>query len=239
MRRNPAPSAHTGPMHRRKTAAFQGQARGMALLVVLVFTIALTGIALVSARLALGGEGLARNQLDHQVARQAAEAALRDAERDIMLSANYVPPASVTPACRRDTERPVQVKEVVLGTAACLRGHCLLDEKELGKVSYATATSTTVGEVWWPVSKGGRWNNATDTKPKQGSDTNCLTFTGGVPLGTFTGAQPIPAVAQQPEYLLERLRRGTQLLFRITARGFGYRQGTEVVLQSYFVVPEL
>lgn len=220
-------------------SASQGQARGVALLVVLVFTLALTGIALVSARLALGGEGLARNQLDHQVARQAAEAALRDAERDLMLPANYVPPASAAPPCRRDAERPVQDKESVLGTAQCLRGHCELNEATLGTVSYQAATSTTVGEAWWPVAKGGRWNNAPATKPSPGSDRNCLTFTGGVPLGTFTGAQSIPGVTQQPEYLLEPLKRGTQLLFRITARGFGYRQGTEVVLQSYFAVPEL
>ena len=239
MRRAPPPFARTASRQRRTPAAFGGRARGVALLVVLVFTLALTGIALVSARLALGGEGLARNQLDHQVARQAAEAALRDAERDIMLPANYVPSASAVPACARDAERPVQDKEAVLGTAACLRGHCLLNEKEMGKVSFGAATSTTEGEVWWPVARGGRWNNDLSTKPSPGSNKNCLTFTGAVPLGTFTGAQPIPAVAQQPEYLLERMRRGKQLLFRITARGFGYRQGTEVVLQSYFVVPEL
>ncbi|MBT9609571.1 MAG: PilX N-terminal domain-containing pilus assembly protein [Aquabacterium commune] len=209
--------------------------RGMALVVVLLFTIALTGIALVSARLALGGEGLARNQLDHQVARQAAEAALRDAERDLLLSAN----GSATATCPRDADRPVQ-NQVPRFTANCLRGQCSLNESEVRAVNYSDATSTTTtGEAWWPTRKGGRWNDTASTKPSAGNGGSCATFTGAVPLGTFTGTRAIPAVAQQPEYLLEPLRRGSQLLFRITARGFGYRAGTEVVLQSYFVVPEL
>lgn len=209
--------------------------RGMALVVVLVFTIALTGIALVSAKLALGGEGLARNQLDHQVARQAAEAALRDAERDLLLSAN----GSATATCSRGTDRPVQ-NQVPRFTADCLRGQCSLKESGVAAVKYSEATSTTTaGEAWWPTQKGGRWNDAVSTKPRVGSTGTCDAFRGAVPLGTFTGTQPIPAVAQQPEYLLEPLRRGSQLLVRITARGFGYRPGTEVVLQSYFAVPEL
>lgn len=221
---------------RRVHASFPvaGRARGMALLVVLMFTIALTGVALVSARLALGGEGLARNQLDHQVARQAAEAALRDAERDLLLLATGTPSA----ICARGDDRPVQ-NQVPRFKANCLRGQCSLSEADVAAVKYSEATSTTAGEAWWPVSKGGRWNNNTSSKPSKGNTGDCLTFVGAVPLGTFTGTQAIPAVSQQPEYLLEPLRRGSQLLFRITARGFGYRAGTEVVLQSYFIVPEL
>lgn len=221
-------------LNSRASFAGASHVRGMALLVVLIFTIALTGVALVSARLALGGEGLARNQLDHQVARQAAEAALRDAERDLLLSASGTAGA----ICARGDERPVQNK-VVRFTANCLRGQCSLSEDDVAKIKYGEATSTTVGEAWWPVSKGGRWNNNTSSKPRVGNPDGCLTFTGAVPLGTFTGAQPIPAVSQQPEYLLEPVRRDKEALFRITARGFGYRAGTEVVLQSYFVVPEL
>lgn len=221
--------------HRGHRAQQHPRDRGMALVVVLLFTIALTGIALVSARLALGGEGLARNQLDRQVARQAAEAALRDAERDLLLSAN----GSATATCPRDTDRPVQ-NQVPRFTANCLRGQCSLKESDVAAVKYSEATSTTTaGEAWWPTQKGGRWNDTVSTKPSVGSTGSCETFTGAVPLGTFTGTRAIPAVAQQPEYLLEPLRRGSQLLFRITARGFGYRPGTEVVLQSYFVVPEL
>jgi type IV pilus assembly protein PilX len=221
--------------HRGHRAQQHPRDRGMALVVVLLFTIALTGIALVSARLALGGEGLARNQLDRQVARQAAEAALRDAERDLLLSAN----GSATAPCLRGADRPVQ-NQVPRFTANCLRGQCSLKESDVAAVKYSEATSTTTtGEAWWPTQKGGRWNDTVSTKPSVGSTGACETFTGAVPLGTFTGTRAIPAVAQQPEYLLEPLRRGSQLLFRITARGFGYRPGTEVVLQSYFVVPEL
>ncbi|HET8868828.1 MAG TPA: PilX N-terminal domain-containing pilus assembly protein, partial [Aquabacterium sp.] len=56
---------------------------GIALIVVLVFLLALTAISLYGARQAVFGERVARNVLDAQVAHQAAEAALRDAEADL------------------------------------------------------------------------------------------------------------------------------------------------------------
>ncbi|OYU45565.1 MAG: pilus assembly protein PilX, partial [Burkholderiales bacterium PBB4] len=71
--------------------------------------------------------------------------------------------------------------------------------------------------------------------------TNCGTFTGGVPIGTYTGREAIMGVAVQPEYLIEFFRRVSSVTYqptnyyRITARGFGYRQRTQVVLQTIFV----
>ena len=49
-------------------------------------------------------------------------------------------------------------------------------------------------------------------------------------------ATPIPGVAHQPEYLIELVSRGSNRLifFRITARGFGASENTQVILQSYF-----
>lgn len=46
-------------------------------------------------------------------------------------------------------------------------------------------------------------------------------------------------MAHQPEYLIEIIERGSGRLpfFRITARGFGASENTEVVLQSYFQPP--
>jgi type IV pilus assembly protein PilX len=57
--------------------------RGLSLIVVLLFLVAITSIAVLSARKATLEEGLGRNQLDMEAARQAAESALRDAERDL------------------------------------------------------------------------------------------------------------------------------------------------------------
>lgn len=211
--------------------------QGVALLVVLVFTLALTGIAIVSARLALMGESVARNQLDLQVARQAAEAALRDAEKDLMIAdeaANF--PGHV---CKRMGERPVMAQTIQF-TDNCLRGQCQPNMNQRQQVDYTKgADNVNRAEAWWPEARGGRWGEPAKDKPSQGSTGTCATFLGAVPLGVFTGAKPIQGVAFQPEYLIENIRRGEDTYFRITARGFGYRAGTEVVLQSYFQVPQL
>jgi type IV pilus assembly protein PilX len=218
-------------IHPRFAAARSAQS-GAALLFVLVFTLAMTGIAIVSARLALQGEAVARNQLDFQVARQAAEAALRDAEIDLLLPTGAQRTGA---ACSRGRERPTPNQESLFRND-CPRGQCYRSPEKILAVDYSTAsaTKTTVAEPWWPTNKGGRWVNAATQTP------DCVTFTGGVPIGLFTGTPPIRGVALQPEYLLEWVRRGNDSgFFRITARGFGYRAGTEVVMQSYFKVPPL
>lgn len=217
-----------------RRAVNRGQ-RGVAMLVVLVFTLALTGIAIVSARLALMGESVARNQLDMQVARQAAEAALRDAETDLMLATGVMQGGA---ACARGDERPV-MSQVGRFNAQCTRGQCSYNVDQARLSNYTTAqTSPQFGEAWWPAERGGRWSDAAASNPMQNPGTNCASFAGGVPLGTFTGARQVAGVEVQPEYMIEAIRRG-EWFFRITARGFGYRAGTEVVLQSYFTVPSL
>src|SRR5262245_56187524 len=62
----------------RMPAPHQPQ-KGVALPVVLMFLLVITSLAIFSARYATMGEGMARNQLDAERARQAAESALRDA----------------------------------------------------------------------------------------------------------------------------------------------------------------
>jgi len=218
----------------RRNASSQ---QGVAMLVVLVFTLALTGIAIVSARLALLGESVARNQLDLQVARQAAEAALRDAEKDLMIANGGLSfPGAL---CKRDTDRPV-LGQIPQFTQDCLRGQCQFNQGQRAQVDFERAqTDARYAEAWWPEARGGRWGVPAKGKPSDGDAGACGSFTGGVPLGAFTGTRAIHGVAYQPEYLIEAIRRGTDTFFRITARGFGYRAGTEVVLQSYFQVPEL
>lgn len=201
------------------------------MLVVLVFTLALTGLGLMSARLAMGGEALARNQLDHQIAHQAAEAALRDAERDLLQAKAGQP--GLAPCQRSAQERPV-LQHLSAFTPTCTGGQCRRDEATTRAVHYGNADAAALGEVWWHPSKGGRWNNIA-AADKQG---NCNGFTGGVPLGTYTGAPALGGVAFQPEYMIELVDR-SDVAFRITARGFGLRANTEVVLQTYFRVPSI
>lgn len=230
--------AMSSPLFLASPSPGRREARGVAMLVVLIFTLALTAIGIVSAKLAVQGEAMARNQLDSQVARQAAEAALRDAERDLMLATGVK--RSNAP-CARDAERPVRDKESLFDSA-CTHGQCAYNDSVRTTANFANASATAPGEAWWPTSKGGLWNNSTANKPSRldsANDANCAAFTGAVPLGVYTGGEPIRGVVQQPEYLIESVRRGGAFFFRITARGFGYRQGTEVVVQSYFRVPDL
>ena len=142
--------------------------------------------------------------------------------------------------------------------ADCAKGLCLKDDTSYTASDWtaATASNKTVADPWWPKSKGGLWNDDETTKPGRNpvSASNCDTFTGGVPLGTYSGVPPVRGVSKQPEYLIEVFQRKhvrinldeTQVTFtgekanqwstmyRITARGFGYSQRTQVVLQSVF-----
>lgn len=214
-----------------KTSSRRSQ-RGVAIVVVLIFMLAMTIIAAFSARNASVGERVARNQLDQQVARQAAEAALRDAERDLLLSSGTIRPLAL---CARGASRPV-TEGVALFSTTCVGGQCNFPMSRYTNADYSTATATSdTGEPWWPASKGGLWNNDFSIKPsREKGAINCSTFTGAVSLGVFTGAPPMYGVSRQPEYLIESFQRGFTLYFRITARGFGYSPSTQVVLQSYF-----
>lgn len=216
--------------------------RGVALITVMLFLIALTGLAVWTARQSLLGEGLARNQLDRTAATQAAEAALRDAERDLTILTSAI---RTNASCTRSREGPPKSYEF---TSDCTLGYCFKDEASYGASDWSTATSSnkTVSEPWWPLNKGGDWNNTFSEKPDRTitpADVTRCNFKGGVPLGTFTGIPPITGVAIQPEYLIElydrtkisTVTKQEEPVYRITARGFGYTQRTQVVLQTIFV----
>ncbi|MDB5966558.1 MAG: pilus assembly protein PilX [Polaromonas sp.] len=205
---------------------------GVALIVVLIFIVALTSMAIYSARDVSLSERLSRNQLDAQVAREAAEAALRDAEFDLLIAKND----SVRPGafCMRDGDRPARDR-IGAFTTTCRKGQCNLFSTYINS-NYSTAITTTVGtiEPWWPIAKGGLWNDDLTTKPTA-VGVNC-SFNGAVPYGTFTGRPPLVGVSRQPEYMIEAINAANKLsaYTRITARGFGRNPNTEVVLQSYF-----
>lgn len=233
------------------------QQQGVALVVVLLFLVAITGISVWTARQSMLSEGMARNQMDQEVARQAAESALRDAERDIY----NAPLAMLMPnaLCQRS---PSMTDSSGINpsnfTSNCVQGLCLKDDVSytLSDWTTATALNTSAAEPWWPTGKGGLWNDDKDSKPDPVTRDNseCDTFTGGVPLGTYTGVPVIRGVAKQPEYLIEVFQRKHvrinleetrvtstgekanqwSTMYRVTARGFGYSERTQVVLQSVF-----
>lgn len=244
----------TGYLNRSPRALISGRVagqatqRGVALAVVMMFLIAITGISLWTARLSILSEGMARNQTDQAAAWQAAEAALRDAERDFMTAFSSV---ATNASCSRG--------KVALNpndfSATCTRGLCVFPEASYATASW-TAASGTTAEPWWPSGKSGLWNDDMDSKPgRVPVDTSNCDFTGGVPLGTYTGTAALTGVARQPEYMIEYFKRKnvrmnlveTQVsgqgsnpnewsaMYRITARGFGYSERTQVVLQTIFM----
>ncbi len=212
---------------------------GISLVIIMLFLVIMTITGVYSAKLSIFGEASSRNALDQQAARQAAEAALRDAEKDILLPAGLRPTGAL---CARKSgivdERPTK-DNLALFETTCPRAQCGFERTYYSKGNYQIAKdadkSTTYPEPWWPTGKGGLWNDTFADKPSvsNGVDAKC-TFTGGAPYGTFTGAKPIVGVSQQPEYLIELARTGTSFYYRITARGFGYSPNTQVVLQTYY-----
>jgi type IV pilus assembly protein PilX len=176
---------------------------------------------------------MARNQLDQQVARQAAESALRDAERDLY---NIVTTPITNASCSRGGAIGASSFD-----ASCTNGLCSMSDSAYRASVWNDGNGNQINpEPWWPTGKGGLWNNTFSNKPgRTPIDTNNCSFTGGVPLGTYTGAPYIRGVAIQPEYLIEYFKRsitgGKEInVYRITARGFGYTQRTQEVLQSIY-----
>ena len=212
---------------------------GISLVIIMLFLVIMTITGVYSAKLSIFGEASSRNALDQQAARQAAEAALRDAEKDLLLPGGLRPAGAL---CSRASgsvdERPAK-DHFALFEDTCPRAQCGFEKTYYTKGNYQTAKSadksTTYPEPWWPTGKGGLWNDTFANKPSvsNGVDNSC-NFTGAAPYGTFTGAKPIVGVSQQPEYLIELARTGTNFYYRITARGFGYSPNTQVVLQTYF-----
>jgi len=155
-------------------------------------------------------ENGARNPLDLEMAHQAAEAALRDAERDLRLALEPgKKPAGAT--CSRDRERPLPDGLVApLFNAACQRGQCLGELAESmrdGDLNEPAARP----QPWWPASKKGKWNDWRQARLQL--RTAVFRF------GTFTGTPRIADVARQPEYLIEYLApRHQRLTSAITSR---------------------
>lgn len=177
---------------------------GASLLMVLIFMLVLSLLAIFSVRNASLLEKQARNEQEYQLARQAAEAALRDAETDLRLPDPDGDFARTGASCSRAgspfRERGVASTASAEFTDTCLLGQCGLPAARYA-ISWAAATTSNRGAAWWPNTKGGLWgNNATSSGAP---NFDCSTATGGVPLGTYTGVPALTRVARQPEYLIE------------------------------------
>jgi type IV pilus assembly protein PilX len=185
--------------------------QGAVLVVALLFLVILTLLGTTAAQLSSLEERMSRNMRDRSIAMQAAELALRDAERDVL---------NVGAAQRGITGVANFTEDCGKSTAATTDdGLCY------GGVQGFSAQ----------VADGTDYKLTT-----QAGTTNVIDMTAApsVAYGTFTGAANIPNLSAQPRYLLEGFKKsvnGTDTYFyRITARAQGVNSNTVVWLQEVF-----
>ncbi len=194
-----------------------GRQRGT-LVVSLLMLMAILMIGIAGAQVALQGSKSSRNDRDRQIAFQAAEAALTDAEMDIEASPDATKARSHVFA--KDSTRGFPGE----GEQACNSGSRNL---YLGLCRRALSGATP---VWQTV-------DFTD------SDSSTMS---SVPYGTFTGQRfqvgkgTLPA--RLPRYIIELFVYSmpgeradvVSYFYRVTAVGFGTRESTQVALQTFY-----
>ncbi len=206
------------PTGRRNSRSFStGREKGT-LVISLVMLIAISLLGIAAAQMALQGEKTSRNDRDRQIAFHAAEAALADAEADIESS----------PDTTRSRSH-IFSKNSALGfpdTAedACQNG---ASNRYLG---LCRSKSDDTPSVWRRV-------DFLMSEPEK---------VHSVPYGMFTGKTfPVAKGSlpnRLPRYIIELLpyagpgenASNISYLYRITAIGFGARETTQVVLQTFY-----
>ncbi len=190
--------------------------RGFSLITTLILLIVVTVLGLAASRIVLMSEKTSRFDRDTQIAFQAAEAALVDAEIDIQgtkdAAGKYIPPGR-----RMDkfnaSDQTASAFPVGCGTGE-QRGMC---KQNVG-----------AKPVWYDVNF---MDDSANAKTVAFGE-----FTGREFAAGLTGIRPEMA----PRYIVEVIPDPTpsatlnDVLYRITAMGFGPRKETQVVLQVVF-----
>ena len=230
-------------MHARQTArpavisGLPTRQRGMALVFVLIMISIVFVIAAVSSRIVTLGERAARNDRDRQVAFQAAEAALSDAEMDIM-GPNTGPKSRVAmfgtlPAgadCSADPST---------------RGYCGPLAEGAYKTIFANDFTPATGDPCVSRSSTSRqWVEFGEFTGRAGGSGDEATCGRAVEFAiSDTGALPV----KRPRYIIEKsllsFRNRAETVgkpfdaFVVTAIGYGLQPGTQVVLQAVISKP--
>lgn len=212
----------------KKTTYFTKQA-GAALITSLIFLSVLTILGMSTLGTALLESRMAGNARDRNMAFQAAEIGLRDAERYI-----------------RDSGRINGTNEVGYDTiTSCLPATEKCDaQKCLYGLCYNGGTMQEDGDNWVTDSvwqEDSFWTNAIQYQRANatGSNKGIGYASVSVPFsGAYTLPAALPLVMRQPEYLIEAFQKSVdgsnRYFYRITVRGYGVRTGTRVLLQEVY-----
>ena len=191
---------------------------GMALLVTLLVLLVVLMLGIAASQIAIQGEKSSRNDRDHQIAFQAAEAALLDAEMDI----EHAPDGGRS---RSDLFSNVSaIGFPVVAGSPCGSGE---NNRYLGLCHRSESGAVP---IWHGV-------NFMDNTATTSSSVSYGRFT-GQSFHTANGSLP----SKLPRYIVELMpykMPGTSVdapsyLYRITAVGFGAKETTQVALQTVY-----
>lgn len=188
--------------------------KGISLIVALIMMIAISLLGVSAAQIAMQSEKSSRGDRDRQIAMQAAESALKDAEMDIR--------GSPDPESRSDKFSTYPLEEDFI--EGCGAG---LANRSLG---LCKPSSDLANPVWIKVDFSDSGDNSTRSVPFG-------RFTGQK---MQIGTSMLPS--QLPRYIIENVpfqappMNADQVatVYRITAIGFGVKPTTQVVLQSFY-----
>ena len=203
---------------------------GAALITSLIFLTILTLLGMSSMGTALLENRMAGNSRDRNLAFQAAEMGMRDAEAFILYAGRI----------EKDMLQSLPPNDMKSDTdgSACLYGFCINHNgSNIGngnKVIDLIAQPVWENEANWANALQYQRNDAT-TEKGVGRGSVILTVK---PAYVLPAA--LPLVSAQPEYLIESLTKPgdydgyNYFYYRITVRGYGMRSGTRVILQEVY-----
>ncbi len=209
-----------------RKAAQDGSTLIISLLFLMVTTLIATGVW----RLAMQQESMTGVDRDYQIAFEAAEAGLRDAELDFFNVCARISLLGTNAAC---TPR-AQPFEGLTGFGSQTNGEippegtCNPDGLCLGKSAVSSNIKFYEARPDIDILEG----KAASTLGER------ITY-GKYTRTPSAASEMVPLVAQQPAYLIEALRfsgnngKAQGVMYRSTAIGYGRRADTRVVLQSY------
>ena len=188
--------------------------QGIALITAVIMLLVITMLAIAGARAALDTKRSSRNQRDFEIAFQAAEAALRDAEKDIESGS------------RADSFIPTAPKGFMAG---CGTGTSKADPT-LGLCD--TTDTWTATNIWDQVD----WTTKVGQRTVEYGTFTGLAFPTGAGLTPARKPRYLIEIFQDTE--LGEDATGTQsppsFIYRVTAVGFGPNDTTRAVVQTYY-----
>ena len=191
----------------------QGQ-QGASLMVVLILLIIVSLLGVGGIQLATMGERGARNDRDQQIAWQAAEAALMDAEMDL-------DPNSMGTGSRRATFGPTtDASAFVLNCGSSNTNRGLCAENATGKPAWLTVdflnTSSPKTAAWGDFTSRG------------------TTYPSGGGLKSYQPPRYVIEAVKDPAEVQTKGLIESRYVFRVTAMGFGPRQDIQAVMQMIY-----